>query len=188
MSPILTGVIASGISGNLTPPWSPEGAYDSLATITVGSTAVSNIEFAGIPTGYKHLQVRATMMCSAVNNMYMQVGNGSVDTGANYSWHQLYGDGSSANTNGGSGQTLGIIGYNYNTTYPNTSIIDIVDYADTSKFKTWKSLAGTETNGGGFITFWGGNWRSTSAISTIRITAGTGNFTQHASFALYGVK
>jgi hypothetical protein len=53
MSPILTGVIASGISGHLTPPWSPEGAHDALATVTLSASAAS-ITFAGIPSGYKH--------------------------------------------------------------------------------------------------------------------------------------
>ena len=184
--PIL-GTIASGISGHLTSPWSPEGAYDSLATISL-STAAASVTFSGIPTGYKHLQIRATMMCSAVNNMYLQLGSGAIDTGANYSWHQLYGDGSSALSNGTGSATFSYIGYNNSISYPNPSIVDIMDYANLSKFKTYKTLAGTEANGTGFVQLWGGNWRSTSAITSIKITPGSGNFTQHSTFALYGVK
>ena len=44
--PIL-GIMASQISGHL---WQPEGAYDSLATVTVGATSVATIEIAGIPS------------------------------------------------------------------------------------------------------------------------------------------
>jgi hypothetical protein len=90
MSPILTGVIASGISGHLTPPWSPEGAYDALATVTL-STATASIEFAGIPSGYKHLQIRfiaRSDYAGYADGIKFQF-NG--DTGSNYSDHSLYG-------------------------------------------------------------------------------------------------
>ena len=95
MTPILTGIIASGISGHLTPPWSPEGAYDALATVTVGSTSLSSIVFSGIPTGYKHLQVRYIVKSARTGNPLDELNlrfNG--DTGTNYAQHALAGDGS----------------------------------------------------------------------------------------------
>lgn len=182
MSPIL-GIWASAQQGSIS-----NNSYESIQTITVGAGGSSAITFSSIPSTYKHLQIRASMMCSAVNNMYLQVGNGSIDTGANYSWHQLFGNGASPFANGAGSQTFGYVGYNYNTSYPNPSIIDIIDYTNTNKFKTWKALAGTETNGAGYVQLWSGNWRSTSAINTIRITPGSGTFTQFGSFALYGIK
>ena len=56
MSP-LPGIYASQISGHT---FVPSGAYDALASVTIpaGQTATS-IVFAGIPSGYKHLQIRA---------------------------------------------------------------------------------------------------------------------------------
>lgn len=182
MSPIL-GIWASAQQGSIS-----NNSYESIQTITVGAGGSSAVTFSSIPSTYKHLQIRASMMCSAVNNMYLQVGNGSIDTGANYSWHQLFGNAAATFSNGAGSQTFGYIGYNYNTSYPNPSIIDIIDYTDTNKFKTWKALAGTETNGAGYVQLWSGNWRSTSAINTIRITPGSGTFTQFGSFALYGIK
>ena len=40
MTKLLPGVVASGISGNL---WAPSGAYDSIATVNVGSGGASSI-------------------------------------------------------------------------------------------------------------------------------------------------
>ena len=55
MSPILTGVIASGVSGQLN-TGGPQGAYDSLNSSILTTTA-SSVTFTGIPATYKHLQM-----------------------------------------------------------------------------------------------------------------------------------
>jgi hypothetical protein len=67
-------------------------------------------------------------------------------------------------------------------------IIDILDYANTNKFKTTRTLHGYDLNGSGLIQYFSGNWRSTSAISTIRLFPGNNALAQYSSFALYGVK
>ena len=67
-----------------------------------------------------------------------------------------------------------------------TFIVDILDYANTNKYKTMRALDGFDANGSGYAVLWSGNWRSTSAVSTITITGGT--FAQYSSFALYGIK
>ena len=87
--PIL-GIMASQISGHL---WAPEGAYDALSTVTL-STTTASIEFAGIPTGYKHLQVRGFAQCNratyGTDDIKLRF-NG--DSGSNYSYHALRGTG-----------------------------------------------------------------------------------------------
>lgn len=166
-------------------------SFDSLQTVTVGAGGQSVIDFTNIPSGYKHLQIRAAMMCSAVQNMYMQVGSGgSLDTSSNYSWHQLYGEGHNGInlSNGNTSATFLYVGYNYNTSYPNVSIIDLYDYSNPNKFKAMGTIAGTDNNGSGYVQTWGGSWRSTNAINTIRLTPGSGNFAQYGKFALYGIK
>ena len=77
----------------------PQGAYDALATVTVPSGGVASIEFAGIPTGYKHLQLRLlTRTNRADTNDFMTIRfNG--DSGSNYAYHSLYGNGASAGAN-----------------------------------------------------------------------------------------
>jgi hypothetical protein len=177
--PIL-GVVASSITNNLS-------SYESIETIVVGS-ATNSVQFNSIPTTYKHLQIRATMSCTAVNNMYMRVGNGGIDTGGNYTWHQLFGDGANPYSNGNGSATFSYIGYNFNTAHPNPSIIDLLDYSSTDKAKSFKTIAGTESNGGGFVQLWGGSWVANSAINTIAFITGGGNFNTDSVFALYGIK
>jgi hypothetical protein len=67
-------------------------------------------------------------------------------------------------------------------------VYDILDYNSTSKFKTARTLLGYDNNGSGAIFFTSGNWRSTSAITTVTIYPNTGTFAQYSHFALYGIK
>jgi hypothetical protein len=68
-------------------------------------------------------------------------------------------------------------------------VIDILDYANTNKNKTIRSLAGSDANGSGTIWFGSIAWLSTSAITSLSFNIESGsNFTQYSSFALYGIK
>ena len=71
---------------------------------------------------------------------------------------------------------------------PANFIIDILDYANTNKYKTNTSLSGLDTNNAQYadIRLNSGNWRNTAAVSTITISGMT--FGTYSSFALYGVK
>jgi hypothetical protein len=191
--PIL-GIMASAMSANL---WQPEGAYDSLATVTVGATSLASIEFAGIPTGYKHLQIRATVRSTYAGSFYdyprFQF-NG--DTGANYSRHLLYGDGTSAAAGASTSDTklaigeVPAVGGLANTFGP--FVVDILDFANVSKYKTARTLSGNEQNynasNRGIVHFYSGLWMNTSAISSIKFYCDSGNFAQYSQIALYGVK
>jgi hypothetical protein len=109
------------------------------------------------------------------------------DTGANYTYHQLYGTGTSALANAGTGQTSGYIAYNNAAgSYPTVAVVDVLDYQNTNKYKTHRSLAGTDVNSsGGTLTFFSGLWLNTAAVSSINII---GTFAQYSSFALYGIR
>lgn len=167
-----------------------QGSYDALASVTTTGSTTQIVTLSGIPTNYRHLQIRATMNCTDVNNMYMRFGNNGVaDEGANYAWHQLYGDGGSTLASNGTGSaTFMYVGYNFNVSYPNTSIIEISDYANIFKNKTMKSLSVNESNGSGFVQIWGGHWRNTNPTDTISFTAGAGYFNAGSIFSVYGVK
>lgn len=185
--PIL-GIIASSISGSK----AITSSYESIATITASSGNLGDITFSSIPGTYKHLQVRLIgrdTFGPASDTAWRVTFNG--DTGANYSDHGLTGDGSSASVNAFSnasfmyipgfptdGVTSGVYG---------TTIIDILDYQNTNKYKTMRSLGGFDKNGGGFISIRSGSWRSTSAITSLTITPQTG-IKQYSQFALYGIK
>ncbi len=189
MSPVL-GIIAS--SNQQGRAGGPISAFDALASIILTATAAS-VTFAGIPVGYRHLQVRSTARqdTGTLNQTYMRF-NG--DTGTNYSSHTLVGDGSAASTAGsgganqpfftiavkpGSSQTSGVFG---------AVITDVLDYAVIGKNKTARSLAGVDVNGSGYAWFASGAWYNTAAISTITLVTETGNFTVGSTFTLYGVK
>ena len=170
-------------------PWEPQGAFDALATVTVPSGGVASVTFAGIPTGYKHLQIRGIALAAQVNQGYFLQING--DTAANYNSHYVYGDGSSATASANA--TWG--GINFAFTSPSTSfatgfVVDILDYASTNKNKTVRSLQGSDTNGSGYIGLNSGLWRNTSAINslTIRELLVGGNINQNSQFTLYGVR
>ena len=180
------GIIASSKSGNL---WAPGKDFDSIATTTVG-TAVSSITFSSIPSTYRHLQIRVMVNPSFGDDLRLQL-NGDT-TAANYYTHYLVGTGSAASASGASTYYSGL-GLGYNDAALASSfgvhIIDILDYANTSKNTTVRTLRGADYNTSGQITLLSGLWMNTAAVSSIVIAnRGGANMTQYSSFALYGVK
>jgi hypothetical protein len=68
-------------------------------------------------------------------------------------------------------------------------VVDILDYANTNKYKTTRNLMGFDYNGSGTIRSISGLWMSTSAINSITLTTGTSsNWQGDTQFALYGIK
>ena len=163
------------------------GVFDSIATTTVGATAVSEIVFSSIPQGYKHLQVRGIVRNSVTEgNLNTQFNS---DTTANYSFHQITGDGS-ATASYATASASYITNGNFSGVADNFTgvIIDILDYSNTNKTKTTRNYCNFDRNGAGSVYFNSGNWRSTSAITSIRLFAGNNAFAQYSSFALYGIE
>lgn len=163
-------------------PWEPDGAFDSLATVTVPSSGVTSIAFAGIPQTYKHLQLRILQMTSGTVDPRMRF-NDDLTIG-NYIMHSIYNNGTAVST-----YNVGnmYIPYLYNeTTQPAVAIIDILDYASTTKNKTVRDLGGYDANGSGYIFYRSGAWFSTAAINKIDLHNIT--FGQNTQVTLYGVK
>ena len=180
--PIL-GIWASQISGKL---FAPSGAYDSIATTTVGAGGAANISFSSIPQTYTHLQIRfiARTNRSATSDLLNISLNGSATT----TGHYLFGNGSTVF----SGVLNSFVGWgSSNSTTSNafgTGIIDILDYANTNKNRVVRTLSGWEGNGDGEIALTSVLQTSTSAVSSLTITPNTGSFTQYSQFALFGIK
>jgi len=167
-------------------------SFDSIATYTIGSGGVASITFSSIPATYTHLQIRAickdTTAASNVSSIY---GRFNSDTGSNYARHYLNGSGSAAGAGGGGSQTSMFFGTGLEANFTSifaANVIDILDYANTNKYKTTRSLSGADTNGGGFVQFMSGLWMNTAAITSITILPNQNNFAQYSSFALYGIK
>jgi hypothetical protein len=173
------------------------GSYESIQTVTVGAGGSASITFSSIPSTYTHLQIRAI----ARNNdssgglSFMRAKLNSDSTSGNYRGHYLYGSGSSASAGDVAGASSGLpCGYSAgNTNTASTfaaTVLDILDYANTSKNKTTRALTGADFNDtSGGLTFVSGLYMITNAISSIEIVSSVGTgFVQHSSFALYGIR
>lgn len=181
-------------------------SYESIATTTLGS-ANSTITFSSIPSTYKHLQLRhiaRNTNASTGGNMFIQL-NG--DTGSNYAWHRLEGYGTGVGSVGiASAVSFAVgglmTGGNSIASSFGAGVLDLIDYQNTNKYKTMKTLTGYDNNGNGspgndqgYINFNSGLWFkagsgvTSDAVNSITITInGGGNFAQHSQFALYGIK
>lgn len=186
----------SAASNSVTPTVAT--AYESLATVTLSSPQSTAITFSSISSAYKHLQVRAIIRCndgagSGPSSLISQI-NG--DTGSNYAWHYLTGTGSTASATGAATQTRYFSGQAASSSSSanifGAMILDIHDYASTSKTKTIRHFSGADHNSAspnGAIQVGSGLWNSTSAITSLSfVIVGGISFASGTSFALYGIK
>ncbi len=178
---------ASAASNSITAVAPISGGYDALATVIVPSGGLASVTFGGIPSEYKHLQIKgfARLVGSATYGTMIITLNG--DSGNNYSYHELYGVGSGSATGYGIASQTGCI-FITGSAQMAVQVLDILDYQNTNKNKTLRHFIGTDNNSGGITSLESGLWINTSAVSTITITGNGANFAQYSSFALYGVK
>lgn len=174
MSPIL-GIFAS--QGRVST------SYESIQTVTTTGN-VTSITFSSIPSTYKHLQIRLSYQDTASDNSNMRFNS---DTGNNYAWHELFGQGSSAGAGAASSVSFMKVAYT-DGGRPGVAVIDILDYANTNKNKVMRSLCGADNNGSGYILLRSGLWASTSAITSVTIYPNSGAITANSIFALYGIR
>jgi len=185
--PIL-GVIASSISGNL---W-PAGAFESIATAT-GTGSNATITFSSIPSTYVALQIRFNARSdSGIASDYVLARLNS-DSSANYTYHGFEGNGTAASAFGSTGEGAAF-GVEITTSVSASNImgvgiIDILDYASTTKYKTITQYGGNDKNNSGLMGYRSQLWLSTSAINRIDIISyRAANWTTSSTFALYGIK
>lgn len=185
-------------SGNLTAPGDVDpGAMIPLATVTVGAGGSSSISFTSIPSAYEHLQIRAIGRTnrSATGGDYSLVVINNDASASNYSMHQLLGNGVSVLVGGYPQTFAGALISRWAAASDGSNmfgvaIIDILDYANTNKYKTIRSLGALDTNSANCqINLESNLWMNTSAITSLTINPGAGtSWSQYSSFALYGIK
>ena len=187
----LVGIIAS--SGGAV----AGGAYESIASVTP-SGSTNTVTFSSIPSTYASLQLRilarGTSNGGSTNPLILFMrANG--DTGTNYANHRLFTDGT-VQADGTASQTRMTPAIYADSGYPanvfGVAIIDIHDYASTTRNKTVRTISGVETNAGttaNRLDIHSDLWMSTSAITSLTILNNGGdNFSSSSSFALYGIK
>ena len=160
-------------------------SYESISTVPVGAGGTSTITFSSIPSTYKHLQIRGIMaQTTGASSTNIQFNSDTTTT--NYYYHRLQGTGAAVNA--AAGNLFRIFDGTSTTPYFQGFVVDILDYADTNKYKTTRALAGYDANGSGQINLTSNLWKNTAAITSITFTTDTSNFAQYSSFALYGIK
>jgi hypothetical protein len=160
--------------------------YEKIATTTI-TTNTASYTFSSIPSTYTDL----VLIMGNVNNTdasqtLMQFNS---DTGSNYSRTALDGNGSSASSVRNSSQTSIMLEY---AGYPSfdgsknyTGVWNIMNYANSTTYKTVLGRGSSASTG---VVASVGLWRSTSAITSIKIQPAYGNSFTYATFTLYGIK
>lgn len=181
MAPIL-GIFASSQQGA-----AAATSFESIATVSVGSGGSSSIEFTSIPGTFAHLQIRGILRSAYGSDqpaLAMKINGSYIDRN-----HGLYGDGSAAGTYTGTGGNIAhATGNNASANMFSAIIIDILDYANTNKYKTVRVLNGSDRNGSGIIELDSGLEQTTSAVTSILLETSGANLMQYSTLALYGIK
>lgn len=168
------------------------GAMVALGMVQVGSAGATDITFSSIPSTYTHLQIRGIgRTTEATTSTHFRVQfNG--DTGSNYAIHYTYADGTASYSGGGANEaslyTFRTTGASAASSIFGGGVMDILDYKNTNKYKTLRTLSGEDRNGNGYLFYGSGLWLSNSAITSIKLFYLAGNFAQYSQLALYGIK
>jgi len=169
--------------------------YEPIATTTLGS-ATATISFTSIAQTYTDLVIVASARGTLSNHLYARWGNGSYDSGTNYSNTGLWAR-STTNDYGSARNTsfsyARLSPYTYSVTNATstfgTTLVHLNNYSNTTTFKT----ALTRCSGIGASDYAGPEaavilWRSTSAIDQIQFSLPSGNFETGTTISIYGIK
>jgi hypothetical protein len=162
--------------------------YEPIATYTVPSNTTS-YTFSSIPGTYTDLVISMSVVSSSANTLFIRF-NG--DTGTNYSAVRFSSGTAATFTDRDSGAAYGVL-TNYaapsSTLGNHNTILNVMDYSNTTTFKTWLNRSNLATQGADAIV---GLYRSTSAITSIGFStngfAGTSTLLAGSIFTIYGIK
>lgn len=158
--------------------------YEPIATTTLTS-AQNNITFNSF-SGYTDILLVASSKMTTYNGVNLNI-NVNSDTGANYSWTAVRGNGSSATSTRQSSQTYmdgDTYGIMDTTTFAQFNI-SFMNYSNTTTFKTVLSRATSASRGTEAVV---NLWRNTNAITSIVLDCGADSFATGSTFTLYGIK
>lgn len=155
--------------------------YVPIASTTISST-LTEVIFSSISSAYTDLILIVAPTAGATADTALQFNS---DTGANYSRTYLTGNGTAASSGRTSSDTRLRLTYNGVTAGANgMQIINIMNYANATTNKTVlnrnsNATYGTDANVG--------LWRSTAAITTVRIYCEAGGNWTAGFISLYGI-
>ena len=161
--------------------------YEPIATTTVSTTTTATVTFSSIPQTYTDLVVVFNGGTeSGGTNVQFKVNN---DTGSNYSFTILRGNGTTADSDRESNFS-GYFRWGARATptaeFSTVDFAHLMNYANTTTYKTLLFRTNNASNG---VDATVGLWRSTSAINRIDITiAATNYFRNGSTITIYGIK
>ena len=170
--------------------------FVKIQTVTVGSGGASTASFTSIPATYTDLKV---LVSTRQNNTGMRVRFNS-DTGTNYSWRRLEGNGtvaaSNSNTTYGSPYNTFIYWSMQNQTIDTANTFSngemyIPNYAGSTQKSLLADSVAENNATTAYMAMQAGLWTGTAAITTITLSPDTGTsplFQQYSTFTLYGIK
>lgn len=157
--------------------------YTPIATTTLGS-ATNSVTFSSIAGTYTDIVIVMNLGNASSENTAIQFNS---DTGTNYSITYLAGDGTSAS----SGRTTSAAYIRVDsssapsTSLNSTHIVNVMNYANSTTYKSTVMRSNT-ASGGTAATV--GLWRSTAAITAIKIYGiNSSNLASGSTFTLYGI-
>jgi hypothetical protein len=156
--------------------------YTPIATTTLTGSS-NTLTFSSIAGTYTDLVIAASASMPTSDDAFLVQFNS--DTGSNYSTTYIYGNGSAAVSGRITSSTSTIQGRAGNATF-GTSYIQFQNYSNSTTYKTVISRGGTAN---GLPSAYVGLWRSTSAITSIKLTSESGNnFSNGTTLTLYGIQ
>jgi hypothetical protein len=181
----------SAESSSITPAFD---SYD-LITTTALSGSQSTITFdTSTLSAYKHLQLRYITR-TAGDEASIWIRFNGVSSSSAYAWHGLQGGNGSVSSYNYYGSTNGtymsptrIPGTNSASGVYGSAITEILDFSNTSKNTTIRTLQGRH-GATSFVGLSSGAWFNTAAVTSIAlILEGGGSFASGSRFSLYGIK
>ena len=157
--------------------------YESIATTTLGSDSAT-VSFTSISGSYTDIVLIVDAVRTGSNNVaWIRVNS---DTGSNYSFTTLQGNGTAASSYRESNSTAPWVTPEiWAQNARGNLIINFQNYSNTTTYKTFLTRYNLAAQGTGSIV---GLWRNTAAISTILLSPGSGNWAAGSTFTLYGIK
>ena len=155
--------------------------YEPLATTTLGS-ATASVIFSTISGAYTDLVLVVDgQLDSGSAACYLRFNS---DTGSNYSYTELEGNGISGNSYRGSNETR-LWFTSYYGTSRSMSNVQIQNYSNST---TYKTAVIRQNNAVLYTAVAVGLWRDTSAITAIELFPASNNWATGTTFTLYGIK
>ena len=158
--------------------------YEPIATTTLSSSA-ADITFSSIASSWTDLRLIIVAQSTSADSLISMTYNN--DATGNYSQRRISGNGSSVLTGGNNNNgQINLSAFASVAASPNFSMytVDIFSYAG-STFKTCLITSSADKNGSGAVDYMVGLYRSTSAISTVKIF---NSFAAGTTATLYGIK